>query len=351
MFLVRDILEEIANHVGGHGVDIDCSDESQNVALKVLNESQRLIMAEGDFEGSEQEICLTVTNSCVTLDRRIETIKQYTINNQPGQVLSDNFKFLQQGWGSLDKNDNCSCGSALEDVGDVYPLINDLEKAMYITAYSDRPETGATLEIYGDDATGREISRHWETDKGFTIPIQERGAERPAYTGDDSRSSGKVRHIRALRKPRTKGYVYVYGYLPHVDEDTGLVDCYESKWLVTLAPDETNPQHRRYKVPGASCEKTYDMAAKVSMRWYRQYPGDVALIQNPDAMILMARALNARDDNELGLYDEYFARALDRLYKQRGKKHPASQNFFNVRMARNPIRNSSTRYRKGGGYY
>lgn len=351
MFLVRDILEEIADHVGGHGVDIDCSDDSQNIALKVLNESQRLIMAEGDFEGSEQEICLTVKNSCVTLDRRIETIKQYTINNQPGQVLSDNFKFLQHGWGTLDKDSDCYCGSALEDVGDTYPLVNDLEKSMYIAAYSDRPETDADLEIYGDDADGREVSRHWEDDKGFKIPIRERGGERPSYTGDDSRSSGKLRHIRALRKPRTKGYVYVFGFLPHINSVTGLQDCYESKWLVTLAPDETNPQHRRYKVPGASCDRVYAMSAKVSMRWHKQYPGDVALIQNPDAMILMAQAIKARDDRELGLYDQYFARALDRLRKQRGKKHPSNQNFLNVRMPRNPIRNSSTRYRKGGGYY
>jgi len=352
MLLVDDILEEISDHVGGHGIgDIHCSDAARDKALKTYHEISRLLMNRGDFEGTDREICLTVDQGCITLDRRIETVKQFLLNNKAGRVYNDNFKYLQQGPGSLD-SEKWQSGATLEDVGDTFPLINDLEKAMFITAHSDRPEdSGTELTVYGYDEKNKEVSRYWEeTGKGYTIELKEKGDGRPDYTGPDSRASGKLSHIEALRKTRTKGYISVYGYLPHYDDDTGELDCYESKWLVTMAPDETNAQHRRYKVPGASEDCDFDMTARVSLRWHKQYLGDVALIQNIDSHILMAKALTARDDNEMGLYSNLRNAAISELKHQRAKKHPAHGNTLNVKVTRKPIRNSSTRYRNGGIY-
>lgn len=340
MFLVRDILEEIADHVLGTGVDIACSQDAEDKALKVFNESQRLLMNRGDFDGTDREIKLQITGGCITLDRRIETIKQYQICGRPGRIWNDHFKYLQQH--NIDRS-NWITGATLEDAGDHFALFNDLTMPMHIMACSDRPECeGAELTVYGSDCSYREVSRHWTGDKGFTIPIVEQGGS-PSYTGDDGHSSGKVTRIEALKKTRTAGYVYVYGYIPGGSSPV---------WLVTIAPDETNPRHRRYRVPGVPENKTLEMTANVSLRWVKQYPGDVALIQNIDAFILMARALNARDDNEYGLYQTLRNAALSELKHQRAKKHPAHSGALNVRLSRSPIRGSQSRRfaHVAGGY-
>ena len=97
--MVRDILEEIAPHCGGHGIDLSCSDQAENIALRVYHEASRILMRRGDWEGTDREVCLVIRDSCVTLDRRIETIKQFVFGNMAGQVFSDTFKYLQQGPG------------------------------------------------------------------------------------------------------------------------------------------------------------------------------------------------------------------------------------------------------------
>lgn len=340
MFLVRDILEEIADHVAGHGVDISCSTEAENAALKVFNESQRLLMNRGDFDGTDREIKMQIRGGCITLDRRIETIKQYQICGKPGRIWNDHFKYLQQHNVS---HTNWITGATLEDAGDHFALFNDLTLPMHIMACSDRPECeGAELTVYGSDCKGREVRRHWTGTNGFSIPIVEQNGS-PSYTGDDEYSSGQVTRIEALKKSRTNGYVYVYGYIPGGSSPV---------WLVTLAPDETNSRHRRYRVPGVDSNKVLEMTANVSLRWVKQYPGDVALIQNIDAFILMARALNARDDNEYGLYETLRNAAISELKHQKAKKHPAHSGTLNIKMSRAPIRGSQSR-RSGyafGGY-
>lgn len=345
MFLVRDILEEIADDVGGHGIDLDCFDQNQNPALKLFNRAQRLLMKEGDWEGTDQEICIDVREGCITLDYRIETIKQFLLNNAPGKIHNRTFKYLQSGPGALDK-DHWYCGSLLEDAGDSFPLFRDLSCSMHVTAISDRPEMDtATLSIYGTDENGREASRWHSDDKGYTIPIKPGQGE---YTADDGYSSGKFKHIAALSKPRTNGYVFVYGIIP------GFVPV----WLTTMAPDETSSRHRRYKIPGIGTACGVEMTALVSMRWVKQYPSDIALIQDIDAFKFMAKALKELDDDNHGSYLQYRNAAVSQLKKQRRKKHPAHGTRLNVTSDRQQIRNSSTKYPHNryyggmsGGYY
>lgn len=330
MLLVKDILEEIADHVGGHGLDINCSDEAVNKALKVFNESQRLLMSHGDFEGTDQEVCLEIYGGCITLDRRIETIKHYNLNGSPGTIQNNNFRYLQQGGG----NYQWYSASVLQDIGDHFATFRDLRTPMYILAVSDRPELeSAMLEVHGIDELGREVSRVWLQDKGYHVPIVEK-SKAAQYTEQDANNSGKLSKILAIRKPRTSGYVYIYGWLP------GRAPV----WLNTMAPDEHTSQHRRYRIPGVAADQRIELQAKVSLRWVKQYPGDIAIVQNIDAFILMAKALNSRDSNEIGEYSHLRNSAVAELKLQRAKKHPAHTSTLNVKLSRRKIRNGSTRF-------
>lgn len=325
IFRVSDVLEEIAPFVDGAGVDAAC-EPGRSKAMAALNRATRQLMNEGDWPGAEAEICIPVHDCCLTLDERFETIR--TANQRRGaplSILGQGFKYLEGGMGALDCCGS-ECLSMMEDLGDGHALHRDLPRAMPVLAFSDRHEAAdACLEMRGTDANGKELLS--------AIPIRHsHGADRaPAYSAPapDHWSTGRWSRLVELRKPKTEGYVYVYGYEPA----TG-----EMCWLSSLQPDTLSPSHRRYRVPGGNGACPKEIIAKVSLRWRKLLRGDdVSLIQNPDALARMVQALAALDAGDAGRYEFYKNSAISQLRKQIARRDRPAKTGLQVRMGRAPL--------------
>jgi hypothetical protein len=332
IFRVSDVLEEIAPFVDGAGVDPAC-EPGRSKAMAALNRATRQLMNEGDWPGAEAEVCIPIHDCCLTLDQRFEAIR--TANQRHGaplSILGMGFKYLE---GGLGETDCCGseCLSMMEDLGDGYALHRDLPRPMRILAFSDRHEAADTcLEIRGTDANGKELLS--------AIPIRHaHAADRaPAFSAPsaDGWSTGIWSQVVELRKPKTAGYVYVYGY----DPATG-----EMCWLSSLSPDTLSPSHRRYRIPAGNGACPKEIIAKVSLRWRKLLrEDDVSLIQNPDALARMVQALSALDAGNMGNYQAYKNSAISQLKKQIAKRDRPAKTGLQVRLHGAPLgRNYSGR--------
>lgn len=325
IFRVSDVLEEIAPFVDGAGVDFAC-EPGRSKAMAALNRATRQLMNEGDWPGAEAEICIPIHDCCLTLDERFETIR--TANQRHGaplSILGQGFKYLEGGLGELECCGG-ECLSMMEDLGDGFALHRELPQSMHLLAFSDRHENAdACLEIRGTDANGKEVLS--------AIPIRHsHGADRaPAFSAPsaDGWSTGQWSRIVELRKPKTTGYVYVYGY----DPATG-----EMCWISSLRPDTLSPSHRRYRIPGGNGACPKEIIAKVSLRWRKLLrEDDVSLIQNPDALARMVQALSALDAGNMGNYQAYKNSAISQLKKQIAKRDRPAKTGLQVRVGGNPF--------------
>jgi hypothetical protein len=269
-------------------------------------------------------ICLPLRKGgLIVLDERFETIRLAKWKTgSPIPIYSEGFKFLD---GGLDPE--AARIPSLVDLGESTPLHRPLPRAMALMAYSEQVEAeGITLEIRGADESGREA---------FTaLPIRHswKSALPPAYTGQDCERwlSGRWLSIAELRKPVTRGLVYVFGY----DPTTG-----ESVWLTTLRPETISPVHRRYRVPGGRSGSAGQILAKVVLRWYpMHFESDVLPVQNIDAISRMVQALHALDTGDAGRYEFYRNSALSQLRKQLSRRERPAKTGLQVSMSRGPSR-------------
>ena len=321
---VSDILEEIAPFVDGGGSDWKC-EPGRSQALRALNRATRFLLDQGDWEGAEQEICITVDQCCVTLDERFLAIRRAKLRNggQRLKIHNQNFKYTDSGPGELSC---CGCISQIVDLGDGFPLHRDLTRALPITAWSDRNEAvGVCLEIRGTDAKGKEVLR--------AIPIRNsigQDGRPPAYTPADRDywTDGRFATVRELRKPKTAGYVYVYGYEPA----TG-----ELCWIATLRPETQSPCHRRYMIPTDSCDG--EIVAAVSLRYVPMSRDDeIAIIQNTEAIISMVQAFSAKNRGDIQQYEFNKNSALNVLKAQKNKRDRGTFTQPSLKLGGSPLK-------------
>ena len=338
---VSDALPEIARFVGGGGVDPRC-EPGRSKAIDALNRATRFLIDEGEWEGTDVEICLTVDKCCLTLDERFAALRSVRIRNggRRLEIWGRNFKYVDSGPGELDC---CGpCISQVVDLGDGYALHRDLPRAMHITAWSDKVEASeACLQIRGTDTNGKEILRQ--------IPIRHshgQDGRPPAFTPADADwwTDGRYADVSELRKPRTEGYVYVYAY----DPATG-----DLCWLTTLRPDTISPSHRRYMIPGgeggnACCEN--GVIARVSCRYVPVHrEDDILLIQNVEALNSMVQAFAAKDRGDIQQYEFNKNSAISRLKRQIEKRDKGTKAGVSLLKGGSPLRrNYSGRAGTGG---
>lgn len=274
---VRDILTEAGRHAAGTGIDAFC-EARRDDALEIFNRATRLMMAEDRFPGTWGTFELPVLGNEVTLDRRI--LQLFSANLEKGscadpvRIYGRMFQFHLGGFGDPDCGPGCL--HSISKKGEMFALHREPTAAQRIMCFSDAEEEGSPeLRIVGNDVNARQLRT--EMDPGVLVSIK--GQSGPAYTSE------AVASIEALRKPRTKGYVYVYQY------DPAGGDPY---WLTTLAPDETSAARTRYWVPGGDKGGTLTVAA--TLRFVPLYSlEDTALIQNMDAYIYMFKSMAAED--------------------------------------------------------
>ncbi len=306
-YTVQDVLEEAADFIDGRGIDVLCASRKTQ-ALRFYNRATRLMMKEDTFPGAWAEFCLPVSGQCLTLDRRLSNI--HAARTEDGccgrlvDIYGRYFKFARGGFGPPCCDPGCA--PSLTYLGNHFVTHVDLAKSMRILCWSDRSESDtARLTIQGVDSTGRELRSG--SQPGWKIPIRQGSVEAPAFTElVDPLVEGAVRHLTLLRKPQTKGYVFVYGYEPATDEKV---------WLTTLAPDETSAARTRYEMPRAP-KSEITMRVVGDLQYCPAHSlEEVALIQDPDAYIYMAQSIHAGDSGDAGERERKKNMALSQLKK------------------------------------
>lgn len=121
-------------------------------------------------------------------------------------------------------------------------------------------------------------------------------------------TSNAFRHVDAINKTATKGWVRVYA----VDPDTGDEAC-----VAILAPDETLPMYRRYAIPGYENENGSVVTVLAKRKFIPVISDDDDLIiTNLGALKMMAIAIEKEENNNLDEAAKYEAKALDLLREE-----------------------------------
>ena len=166
--------------------------------------------------------------------------------------------------------------------------------SLQLLAWAECEEASeAKLTLAGQDGFGRVLVT--EDGPGETIEIRSGGSWRdpPRYTEHTFRS------VSAILKPRTKGYVHLFGYEPVPMQYVQ---------LGMYGPSEHVPGFRRYKVPQCHCGY---VDALVQMRVLPlEFDSDVLVIQNLPALKKMLQAITIEDAGDMAIAREHEARAI-----------------------------------------
>lgn len=306
LFSVGDVLPLIGRKLGGTGVDPSC-EPGKSQAIEMMNKINRLLFLEQETI-MKSYAYIPINRGCITLDRRIKRIlmardKCGSINTYDRSAM-----FMDElEWDQLGGSD---CSKSLVFLGARFPTYMDLDKPRVLFAVSDRPEQeDLVITVTGRDQDGNVLRTHG-AGVGRAIPVKYMDCqEQPQYDDGDGMYRGYVSSIEMVRKPRTNGYVQLWGY----DEHDGSVF-----WITTMAPDEQSPSLTRYRVNGISGGV---IAAEVSLQYVPLYDeNEVALIQVPDAYEQMAQAISLMDNGNYGGYQAYRNSALSLIRKNRAQE-------------------------------
>lgn len=339
LYSVGDMLPFAGKKVGGSGVDPSC-EPGRSLALDEYNRIVRLIL--NDRENFVTAfVHLAVQGDCLTLDRSMQRILQAKTGDRQLLVTGQSFKFIDGT--DFERCGGCSCLEGMTFLGADFPTHRDLDKPRLIFAVSDRPEDeGTLLTVVGADEDGlelRTVGENGSFQKGIQLPIAQSSCESaPVFNCGDGYHRGLVSKITMLRKPRTRGYVHVWG----LNEFDG-----EVYWITSIAPDELSPSLTRYSVPTASKDRCQSVFAQVSLQFAQAFDdNEIALIQQPDAIQDYAAALAFKDMNDLGGFNAFRNSALKLIKKDLDRKDgPTHRVNVRVNTTPNKGRNFSMRNR------
>lgn len=332
IYSVGDVLQSIGQKLNGAGVDVSC-EPGYSQALAQYNKINRLIFLEPETQVTTF-VQIPVSSRYITLDRRFQKIIQAKAGRYDNiKVVGQNFQFIDGiSWEQCEGN---YCTDKLVLLGANFPTHYDLTHPQLLIAVSDRPEdAGVELLTIGTDEGGNEL-RTLGVGKGMKTPIIHATCEvSPQFNCGDAFHRGQVANISMLRKPRTQGYVQVWG----MDEYEGTV-----QWLTTMAPDDTSPSLTRYRVDNPSVENVF---AEMLVQYVPLYdPNEVSLIQQPDAYEWMTQALHSQDSNDFNAYQMNRNAALSLVKKMRKKDQDGTHHKLNIKVSGTPLRGKTFSFR------
>ncbi len=282
---------------------------------------------------------IQMMGGCVTLPRQVQRILQAKHGYHAVNVNSQSFAFLDGV--EFDECRSFICGDGdLTFLGARFPVHRDLDRPRLLFATSDRPEAeGLTLTVIGADGAGNKLRRvvaGEPTTNGLQVPIVATDCTTPPqFNCGDGIHRGEVGGIEMIRKPRTNGYVQLWG----LDELHG--DVY---WLTTMAPDEESPSLVRYRYNGSNCPHT--LFVEATLQWVPLYDlNEISLIQSPDAFEDYAQACAFKDAGNVGQYSFFKNSALKRVREVR-RREAGTNHKMRVGINKMPLRGQNFSMRR-----
>lgn len=203
-----------------------CGPVGQSTVFDRITEGLELLVNKGQWEGLEGYVDISAdSQKFVTLPRYVDIPMAINIGNGPSKMRNRWAEFHLNGPGS-----NCSVScNQWEDHGDVVTITDLTEAQGLIYKPDSSSDNGKTITIYGYDSADKYTS--------FTL------AGNSTYNFSNL-SSQTIKRITRITRDATIGYAQLIAY-----DATGATPTQ----LGYYAPDETEPNYRRIKLPCNTC--------------------------------------------------------------------------------------------------
>lgn len=336
IYSVADMMVFVGRKLNGTGVDSTC-EPGLSQALEGLNAATRQLMVEERCIVDGFLMLPVSASGEITLDARIKEILEAKVmghNSMP--VVGKSAYFLDGAAYDSTGGEKC-LPNRLEFQGSQHVLHQKLDKPRMLFAVSDNPlDVGLEMLVLGCDAAGQTLRTG--ASLGIMVPITHATCDTaPVLACDPSATARLVDGITMIRKPRTAGYVQLWGYEP----ETG--DVF---WLTTIAPPTVSPSYTKYRVRGWGSAAGH-IFAHVALKYVEMVDlNDVSIIQQPDAIELMTQAIAFRDSGDINSFQAYRNMAI--AYIKKDKKAEQGSDFrLNVKTGQMPLKGRSFAMRPG----
>jgi hypothetical protein len=288
---------------------------SRDIAVREINLAQGWFANRDDWHTTLQVYRFCVTDNCLILPSEINSIRRIRVDGHLVDVHSKWFEYQSNGPGTSDGN-WADCYDLLVQEG-YSAVITQPTCNNRIIVLSDRKEdAGASVEIFGKDAAGMDLrsdlcSEHrmglnislddWKVFRGGK-PTKVNQYNDPKYVDPDKdpclpfaykqpcytkESVSKIDHIK---KPRTKGYVWILEYCP---------DTTNYRVLARMHPNEEVSKYSVWRLrPGNEECKSLSILAHRSFQPAVE-DSDVLYIQSLPALYEAVQMLYRRKNGEL----------------------------------------------------
>jgi len=306
MILLGDAIEELQGVVAGGSCDRD-------TLIRYINRAQQYFHDAGEWWGSIVPACMDVCGECIRLPNEVETIRKIKVNGIPAPVHPRGFEYMPNA--VQDLSSWTGCGTFLQDCGESPVICPVIPGGKIIVASTCIEEVGSAVEFRAIGMDGREIH---DCCHGVGDVIQfgqvAKGIQAINF------STFAVQDIKAIRKERTKGYVFVIEHWA----DTG-----KYRVLAELHPDQTTSSHRVYQVAGGEGQ-SHELKMLVRRR-FRRTVRDTDLLYMQSIPALKKAVDYIRFDDAGNSKEAFFARKEvlsllgDNLFAKDGKDGMAEE--------------------------
>lgn len=305
-----------AKNAGLQAAAGSCSGSDEFVRL--INEVQRRLIKRGDWYDTEVLVKFCIYNKCLTLPRYVGRVSGLRFCGMPATEIRNN-------WYAIIGPHTCGFSSnvTMRD-GGTAPCYNEISGSdgKKIRAYIEKSiDIGRTITIYGTDAATNLPLRMPDGTPGLKLTLASPYVE----------TTVNVRHITAVVKDETKGYVFLYEY----EAATSL-----TRDLARYEANETNPRYRRSVINGFCSTPACAESDGVSMHHAEalvklefvpvKNDSDFLLIDDFDAIKLGLQAIREEDaTNDVGAEIKWNKAVRELNFRDRNKS-PSHQTTVRV---------------------
>lgn len=268
---VSDILDEAKNILGR------CDNAT---VFRRLTDAVRLANTQGKFDWNIAQMDICVCDGCVTLPADVATILGVNTGGFPTLLRDQWYQYHINGAGSTDCNGSWGY---TDELGQVCTYRDPSAPVKLVAVVENAQDTNTTLRVFGWDGDGKRIYSPGPDDTledGFLVPCI---YGFPAVNPDVP----NILRIDRIQKAVTNGFVKLLAVDATTLETHTTIGYYQ--------PWETSPNYRRIRVPDRSWlrikYRKKDMEVRASTDWIN--------IENREAILLLAKAVKLRLDNQL----------------------------------------------------
>jgi hypothetical protein len=290
-----------------------------------VNECVRRLIVKQSVAGVVKWMRFSTTNNSITLPRGCQRIVgNPTIDGTPRRLFNQAYEFLERGPGEI-----CAAGGTtgkdLLDLGTGWPTFFDIpsDACRYLVAFSTAAaDATLTMKVAGRDQYNAELLVDGQSLPSFKINQWAGGVEGSIVNAADLvYSAQQFKSISAVYKPKTQGQVSLYTYEPA----TGRM-----YFLAKYHPYETQPSFHRYRILLPDFTNGNNIMLRVKLGYVPMVDDtDVLIIQNLDAIKLMAQAISKENESKVDEAMLIESQAVRLLVEQSGDE---SEKDFTLHM-------------------